>query len=75
MQASGPSVFQVSCIIVAGMKAFNLAVVTVFVLLGAGLFVLAVRVYLRTGNTAAAVYAGIIAIGSISGVIAARRNR
>jgi hypothetical protein len=56
------------------MKAFSLIVVTLFVLLGAVLLVLAVRVYLHTGNAAAAVYAGIIVIGLISGVIAARRN-
>src|SRR4051812_28238500 len=56
------------------MRAFSLIVVTLFVLLGAVLLVLAVRVYLRTGNTAAAVYAAFSVIGSISGIIAARRN-
>ena len=57
------------------MRTFNLVVVSVFVVLGAGLFVLAVRVYRRTGNTAALVYAGVIVIGLVSGVFAAMRNR
>lgn len=56
------------------MRAFNVAVVIVLLLIGAGLLFLSVRAYRHTGNAAVIVYGAIIAVGMISGAIAAWRN-
>ena len=56
------------------MRAFNLTVVIVFLLIGTGLLFLTVRAYRHTGNAAAVVYGLVIVIGMVSGAIAAWRN-
>jgi hypothetical protein len=56
------------------MRAFNIAVVIVLILVGAGLLVLTVLAYRRTGNALLIIYGSIIAIGMVSGAFAAWWN-
>ena len=56
------------------MRIFNVAIVIVMIAIGAALLFLSFRAYRQTGNALLIIYGSIIAIGMVSGGIAAWRN-